>query len=131
LKPKLMYFGIRVKNMDESIKFYTEVMGMKLKERIPHFEMTGGEVAVVVSEDKGPEIELNYYREDSKYFEPYANGQELDHLAFFLGKDYDEFLAEAKKKGYDSVLEVKSQKEHYSYIKDPNGIFIEIVGPFY
>jgi catechol 2,3-dioxygenase-like lactoylglutathione lyase family enzyme len=122
-----MYFGIRVRNMDESIKFYTEVMGMKLKERIPHFDMTGGEVAVVVSDDKGPEIELNYYREDSKYFEPYAIGQELDHLAFYLGKDYDEFLAEAKRRGYDKVLEVKSETEHYSYIRDPNGIFIEIV----
>ena len=59
MKPKLMYFGIRVKNMDQSIKFYTEVMGMKLKERIPHFDTTGGEVAVVVSEEKGPKIELN------------------------------------------------------------------------
>ncbi len=99
-----MYFGIRVKDMDESIKFYTEVMGMKLKERIPHFDTTGGEVAVVASEDKGSEIELNHYREDSKYFEPYTNGQELVYLAFYLGKDHEEFLAEAKKKGYDTVL---------------------------
>jgi hypothetical protein len=42
-----MYTGIRVKDM-----------GMKLKERIPHFDLTGGEVAVVASEDRGPEIEI-------------------------------------------------------------------------
>ena len=125
MKPKFIYTGIRVKDMDESIKFYTEVMGMKLKERT-HFDVTGGEAAVVVSEDQGPEIELNYYKEDSKYFEPYANGQELDHLAFYLGKDYEEFLAEAKKKGYDTILEVKSANSRWAYIKDPNGIYIEI-----
>lgn len=122
-----MYTGIRVKDMDESIRFYTEVMGMKLKERNPHFDVTGGEVAVVVSEDGGPEIELNYYREDSKYYKPYSSGEELDHLAFYLGADYDRFLSEAKLKGHGKVLEVESTTEHYAYIQDPNGIFIEIV----
>ncbi len=116
---------IRVKNLDESLKFYIEVMGMKLKERYQN-DVNNGEVAVVVSEDGGPEIELNYYKEGSKFNEPYSGGQELDHLAFWLGKDYDNFLSEARKKGYDTVLEVKSPTNRYSFIKDPNGIFILI-----
>jgi lactoylglutathione lyase len=124
MKPKLIYTGIRVKDLDESIRFYTEVLSMKLKER-NRLDATGGEVAVVVSEDGGPEIELNYYKEGSKYFEPYTSGQELDHIAFYVG-DVDGFLAEAKEKGYDKVLEVKSTKSKWAYIRDPNGIFIEI-----
>lgn len=125
MNPKLMYTGIRVKDMEESIKFYTEVMGMKLKERNQN-EVTGGEIATVVSGDGGSEIELNYYKKENKYFKPYSAGEELDHLAFWLGADYDKFLSEAKEKGYDTVLEVKSLTNRYAFIQDPNGIFILI-----
>jgi catechol 2,3-dioxygenase-like lactoylglutathione lyase family enzyme len=121
-----MYTGIRVKNLDESLRFYTEVMGMKIKERYEN-PATNGEVAVVWSKEGGPEIELNYYKEGSKYNESYESGQELDHLAFWLGDDYDNFLSEAKTKGYDTVLEGKSpENHHYAFIKDPNGIYILI-----
>jgi lactoylglutathione lyase len=122
-----MYTGIRVKNLEESLRFYTEVMGMTIKERFQN-EATNGEIAVVRSEDGGSEIELNYYKEGSKYNEPYTTGQELDHLGFWLGDDYNLFLSEAKKKGYDTVLEIKSPDHGYSFIKDPNGIFILIAG---
>jgi lactoylglutathione lyase len=121
-----MYTGIRVKNLDESLRFYTEVMGMKIKERYQN-DVTQGEVAVVVSKDGGPEIELNYYKEGSKFDVTYLSGQELDHLAFWLGDDYENFLSEAKKKGYDTVLEGKApDNHHYAFIKDPNGIYILI-----
>jgi catechol 2,3-dioxygenase-like lactoylglutathione lyase family enzyme len=111
--------------MDDSIKFYTEVMGMKLRGK-NSFDETGGEVAILASEGGGHEIELNFYREKSKYFEPYVSGQELDHLAFQV-EDLDKFLSEAKKLGHDTVLEVKSGTTRWAYIRDPNGIFIEIV----
>jgi lactoylglutathione lyase len=124
MKTTFGYTGIRVKDMDASIKFYTEVMGMKLKGRNP-IDATGGEVAGLVSEDGGPELELNYYREASKYFEPYSRGQELDHLAFHV-EDLDNFLSEAEKLGYGPVLEVKSTNSKWAYIQDPNGIYIEI-----
>jgi catechol 2,3-dioxygenase-like lactoylglutathione lyase family enzyme len=52
LKPKLIYTGIRVKNMDDSVKFYTEVMGMKLR-GTNSFDETGGEVAILASEVGG------------------------------------------------------------------------------
>jgi catechol 2,3-dioxygenase-like lactoylglutathione lyase family enzyme len=111
--------------MEESIKFYTEVMGMKLKDRNSIAE-TGGEVAGLVNEDGGgSEIELNYYKEGSKYYEPYTPGQQLDHFGFHV-EDVDEFLAEAKKLGYDTVMEVRTVKSRWAYIQDPNGIFIEI-----
>ena len=113
-----MYAGIRVKNLDESLRFYTEVMGMKIKERYL-LDVNNSEVAVVVSKDGGPEIELNYYKEGSKFNESYSSGQELDHLAFWLGEDYDNFLSEAKKGGYDTVLEVKSPSNRYAFIKTP------------
>jgi catechol 2,3-dioxygenase-like lactoylglutathione lyase family enzyme len=125
MKPKLIYTGIRVKNMDESIKFYTQVMGMTLRDR-QSIDATSGEVAALTTGDGKHEIELNYYKEGSKYYEPYAGGQELDHLAFQV-ENLDEFLNEAKKLGHDVVLEIKTPTSRWAYIQDPNGIFIEIV----
>jgi lactoylglutathione lyase len=124
MKAKLIYTGIRVKDMDESIKFYTQVMGMNLTGK-SFIEATGGEVAGLESESGGHSIELNYYKEGSKYFENYNEGQELDHLAFQVD-DLDQSLSEAKKQGYDAVLVVKTEKSRWAYIKDPNGIFIEL-----
>lgn len=120
-----MYFGIRVKILDESLKFCTEVMGMKIKERDP-IDSNNSEVAVVVSRDGGPGIELNYYKERSRFHEPSSSGQELDHLAFWLGEDYDNFIAGARNRGCAPVLEVKSSTDRYAFIKDPIGIFILI-----
>lgn len=124
MKSKLIYTGIRVKNMDESIKFYTEVMGMKLTGRTA-IDVTSGEVASLASEDGGHELELNYYKEGGKYYENYEGGQELDHIAFRVD-DLQKFLDDAKKLGYDMVLEVKSPTSRWAYIQDPSGIFIEL-----
>jgi lactoylglutathione lyase len=125
LNPKLIYTGIRVKNLDESIKFYTEVMGMKLRGR-SSFDVTGGECAGLVGEGGTHEIELNYYKEDSKFYEPYTEGQQLDHLAFQV-ENLDKFLEGARKLGYGTTLEVKTDTNRWAYIQDPNGIYIELV----
>jgi catechol 2,3-dioxygenase-like lactoylglutathione lyase family enzyme len=124
LKAKLVYTGIRVKDMDESIKFYTQVLGMKARGRHT-IEATNGEVAGLVSEDGGPELELNYYREGSKYYEEYTEGQQLDHLAFQV-ENVEKALEEAKRFGHGSVLEIRTQTSMWAYVQDPNGIFIEL-----
>ena len=33
MKPKFSYTGIRVKNLDESVKFYTRFLAMRLADR--------------------------------------------------------------------------------------------------
>jgi len=44
MKSKFAYVGIRVRDIDESIKFYTDVLGMKLKGRST-MAQTKGEIA--------------------------------------------------------------------------------------
>ncbi|MEM0075012.1 MAG: VOC family protein [Conexivisphaerales archaeon] len=51
MKTKFQYTGIRVKNLDESIKFYTELLGMKLLSR-KRVEENKGELATL-STDNG------------------------------------------------------------------------------
>ena len=123
---KFMCTGIRVNNLEESIKFYTNVLGMKLTERTK-IEQTRGEVASLVSEDGGFPLELNYYQGDSPHAASYTVGEGLDHLAFLVD-DIDEVIANAKRFGSRELLQVRTEKSRWAYIEDPNGIWIELCG---
>jgi lactoylglutathione lyase len=124
MKTKFKYTGIRVKDLDASIAFYTNVLGMKVLGR-DRFEATKGTVADLVSEEGGFVLELNHYEKGSPYATNYAVGEGLDHLSFKV-EDLDKALAEAKKAGHPVVLDMKSGTSRWAYIEDPNGIWIEL-----
>ena len=125
LKVRFVYTGIRVRNMQESVDFYTKVLGMKVtgSSEIP---AANGQVVNLESEGGGAQLELNYYHSGSRYSTPYSAGEELDHLAFEV-EEIDSFLERAEKAGYPVVAEIKTEKSRWVYIQDPNGIWIEIV----
>ena len=89
-----IYTGIRVKDLDRSIKFYIETMDMK---EVRRGKMKAGGIWVeLISEGSGHPLELNYYPPGSKFYERYVEGSELDHLAFAcddVRKSYREALA--------------------------------------
>jgi len=124
MKSKLTYTGIRVKDLDASVAFYTKLLGMKENGR-SKIEAAGGEVVNLASENDGPQIELNFYPPTSKFYSSYKAGEELDHLAFQV-EDLDKALEEAAKAGYPTVLTMKGETSRWAYIKDPNGIYIEL-----
>ncbi len=70
------YTGIEVRDLDRSIAFYRDVLGMEYLGR-HEIEATGGEVAALRSKGAEHVLELNWYP-NSRYRE----GSELDHLAF-------------------------------------------------
>ncbi len=121
---KFLYTGIRVRDLEASIKFYTDVLGMKVRDRT-RIEQTRGEVVTLVSEDNGFPLELNYYDEDSPHATKYTAGEGLDHLAFLVD-DIDDAVARMKKFGSGEILRVKTEKSRWAYIEDPNGIWIEL-----
>lgn len=125
MKSKMIYTGIRVKDLAASVEFYTKVLGMKENGR-SRIEAAEGEVVSLASEKGGPELELNYYPPGTKFATAYDVGEGLDHLAFQV-EDLDKALEEARKAGYPTVLEMKGANSRWAYIKDPNGIFIELV----
>ena len=124
MKAKLIYTGIRVKDLDKSIEFYTKVLGMKLTGR-SKIEASGGETAGLVSEDGGHILELNYYPKGNRFETTYSAGEGLDHLAFQVD-DLPKALAHAERAGYPAVLDMKTKTSRWTYIKDPNGIYIEL-----
>ncbi|MFQ6012193.1 MAG: VOC family protein [Thermoplasmata archaeon] len=125
MKFTFTYTGIRVRNLDTSLEFYTKVLGMELLERIQAPE-TKGEFAELVSEDSENVLEINWYSEDSPVAGEYREGEELDHLAFEVN-DLDAALAYLDQRGYPRVMgPLESKGARWVYVKDPDDIWIEL-----
>lgn len=124
MKPKFTYVGIRVRDLERSIKFYTRLFGMKSLGRWT-IEATAGQVVTLRPARGGSMLELNYYPRSSPFYTKFSVGEGLDHLAFGVA-DLDAALAQAKKMGHPVVKDIKGKKSRWAYIKDPDGIWIEL-----
>jgi methylmalonyl-CoA/ethylmalonyl-CoA epimerase len=98
MKSKFTYTGIRVKNLEESVDFYTRILGMKVTGR-SKIEATKGETAGLQSEVGGPQLEPNYYVGGGKFATEYQVGEGIDHQAFQV-EDLDKALSEASRLGH-------------------------------
>lgn len=124
---RLAYTGIRVRDMDKSLRFYTEVFGMEVVDPREPTPPTEGEVVTLRSPHGDQLLELNWYAKGSRFGTPYVNGEELDHLAFEVD-DLDAALAELSQKGAEIVVrpgEIGGWRE--AFVTDPNGIWIELL----
>ena len=125
MKSKFMYVGIRVTDLERSVDFYTDILGMKVSGR-SKIEQTKGETVGLQTEKDGFTLELNYYEKDSPYNTKYVVGEGLDHLAFKVD-DLDKALEEAKKAGHRTILQMKADGGCWAYIEDPDGNWIELL----
>lgn len=110
--------------MEESLRFYTEVLGLEFERRrtIPE---NHAEIAFVKDPASGARIELTHW-EGKDQFEA---GEQLDHLAFEVA-ELDRFLLRLRTK------DVRIAKEPYrlsggtsriAFILDPNDVWIELI----
>jgi lactoylglutathione lyase len=124
MKSEFRYTGIRVKDLDASIRFYANVLGLTPKGR-EKIEATKGIVVDMVDEGGHHLLELNYYEPGSPFDAKYDPGEGLDHLGFHVA-DLDRAIEEARKAGHPVVQEIKTGSHRWVYIQDPNGIWIEL-----
>ena len=121
-----VYVGIQVRDLDRSIAFYRDLLGMVVgrREKVPE---TRGEWAELRSPDSPLLLELNWYPEGSQHFAgPYRHGDELDHLAFDCedaDAAYHELVARGAKSGLAPFTEGGSR---LAYVEDPDGVWIEL-----
>lgn len=121
---KILHTMIRVKDIDASMKFYTELLGLqktheiKLEDCILHF---------LKDKDGDFEIELTQNFETPK--ESYTNGNAFGHFAFETS-DMAEFDKKFKAFGGEYLYEpyfMEEAKSKIAFIKDPDGNEIEII----
>ena len=122
---RLVYVGIRVRDLQKSIRFYKGTMGMRITRRgtMPH----GGKYVALRSPGSRQELELNWYPPRSRFYSKYRRGDELDHIAFGVG-NVKATLEKLVAKGVHvavSLSEAKGVTE--VYVKDPDGIWLELL----
>jgi len=118
------YTGIRVRDLDRSITFYTTVLGMRVTWRMKIRE-TGGEIAVLKSPRGTQRLELNWYPSRGRY-RRYRQGDELDHLAFAV-PDVDAFLRDHRDDFRIVMKTFDEGTDRLAYITDPDGVWIELM----
>jgi lactoylglutathione lyase len=119
-----VYTGIRVKDLNRSIEFYTKTMDMK---EVRRGKMEAGGIWVeLISEGSDHPLELNYYPPGSRFYEKYVAGSELDPLAFScddVRRSYKKALAGGATSAVDPWDEGGST---LALVRDPDGVWIEL-----
>lgn len=117
----LEYTGIRVRDLDRSIRFYTEGLGLRLG---PKGRMAaGGLWQELKDEESGAILELNYYPGDP----PYREGDELDHLGFRV-VDLDDAIARLESLGARVRIPPfpGADPGRLAFMSDPDGVWVEL-----
>ena len=124
---RLLHTMVRVANLDESIKFYTEVLGMKLlrKKDYPSGKFTLAFVGYG-SESEEAVIELTHNWD----VDHYELGNAYGHIALEVDDVY-EACDKIKARGGKVVREagpMKSGTTILAFVEDPDGYKIELLG---
>lgn len=74
-------------------------------------------------------LELNWYPKGSRFYEKYRNGSELDHIGFSVDDAVRWFNDLVRKGAEPAAAPFGDESETLAYVKDPDGIWIELIGP--
>ncbi|MGA8302608.1 MAG: VOC family protein [Thermoplasmata archaeon] len=121
---RFLHTSITVRHMDESIQFYTEILGLEFERRrtIPE---NHAEIAFVKDPTSGARVELTHW--DGK--DEFESGEQLDHLAFEV-PDLDRFLMKMRTKNVRIAKEpyhLSGGSSRIAFILDPNDVWIELI----
>lgn len=123
----LKYVGIRVTDLERSLRFYTELMGLKEEKRgKPHPELNAGTWVLLKDEKSGQRLELNWYPQDSRYNVPYIPGEGLDHIGFEVDDVEETFQMLVEGGAEPTDLTPDKTYGWITFLKDPDGNWIEI-----
>ena len=123
---RLLHTMLRVKDLDRSIKFYTDVLGMVLLRRLD-FAQERFTLAFVGfnSEAEGTVLELTHNWD----VDDYEHGTAYGHIAIEVDDVYKSCDA-IRQKGGDVIRDagpMKGGETVLAFIKDPDGYLIELL----
>ena len=124
MKYKLVHTCIRVRDLESSLKFYQEGLGLIMARRknFPEHEFD----LVYLSDEAGEfelELTFNYDRQ-----EPYEIGNGYSHLALTV-KDLEASRERHESLGYKvtKLMGLPGSPPRYYFVTDPDGYDVEII----
>lgn len=128
---QFLHSMIRVKNIEESLKFYQDFIGLKLIEKK---SLEDCDLYFLGENENSCQIELTYNYETPQ--NGYENGNAFGHFAFGVA-NMSETTSKLNSLGYQYLwepfeLELKneegvSSKKLIAFVKDPDGNEIELI----
>jgi lactoylglutathione lyase len=124
MKPRILHTMIRVKDLDRSVRFYTDVLGLR-EQRRKVLEKADATLVFLTDDAGHHAIELTYNHDGREY----DLGNQFGHFALAvpdLGAARTELAAQgvAFSRGPYQVSEGGSM---IAFIRDPDGIEIELI----
>jgi lactoylglutathione lyase len=117
---KYLHTMIRVSNLDESLKFFTETLGFVEQRRYENEKGRFTLVFVAAPESPDAPVELTYNWDP----EVYTGGRNFGHLAIGVDNVYD-YCAKLQKAGV--VINRPPRDGRMAFIRTPDNISIEIL----
>jgi lactoylglutathione lyase len=124
-----IHASIRTSNMERSIRFYTDLLGMKVVSR-REIPQNNAEIAFLQDpEAKGALLELTFYRAQKNFVQAEYDDRLFDHLAFEV-KDMNATIAAMRKEQVtvtDEPFRLSPTGLLIAFVEDPDGTLIELI----
>jgi lactoylglutathione lyase len=120
---RILHTCLNVSNIDRSIEFYTEQLGLKLASR-REVKQNNAEIAFL-KDESGAAIELTHWRDKKSLTE----GDNFDHIAFAVD-DVGAAIERLRERGVAIAMEpfsVQGSSSKIAFIKDPDGNWLELI----
>ncbi len=129
---KYLHTMVRVEDIDASLNFYCNLMGMteisrkdSEKGKFTLIFLAAGEDEGRANAEKAPMIELTYnWPEEGKEPERYEGGRNFGHLAYTVDNIYD--TCEKLQKG-GVTINRPPRDGHMAFVRSPDGISFELL----
>ena len=117
---KIAHTMIRIKDIDKSIEFYCDFLGLQETRR----KELGDEATLVFlsDEDENYHIELTFNKDGRDY----VIGNQFGHIAFHVS-DLDKIISDVEGRNWWYRRSKPSSSSNYIFVKDPDGYDIEIL----
>jgi catechol 2,3-dioxygenase-like lactoylglutathione lyase family enzyme len=120
-----VYSGIRVRNLEQSLRFYKRIGFREVKRG---WFSHGGQWVHLVFPRSGHRLELNYYPKGTPFYTPFGPGEEFDHFGFYVSHPRH-WLRSMVRAGAKPVVGFVDGPAWLLYLKDPNGVWLAACGP--
>ncbi len=122
---KYLHTMIRVRDVDASLRFFCEGLGLELKRRDDYPQGKFSLIFLAARETPDAEIELTYnWPDEEGNTEEYAGGRNFGHLAFRVDNIYDT-CAHLQAMGY--TINRPPRDGHMAFVRSPDLISVELL----